>query len=595
MNTETECPNFPFWKTLWGYFQPWRWHLFGAILLNLIVGLAITIETAIPKYLTDSVLMGHQEMGRKAWLAAVILLFYLGDVLVLRMGLYFIGSRIFTLASQQMLSRLRSRFFSHINSLCLRFHARKNSGELFSYLFGAPLTAIVTYLGFVTNTVPYSIFTLIGTLALVGSWNLSMTGVLAICLLGNILLSIRAGNKIKNIQQDYQQFESTLSGQTADLLRGTRFIKMMGLEEKVSKEFSEKAEQLGRRAFSLSMTNSIESIKVEGLSYVFYAILAYMGSLLYLKSRLSVGELLGFLSAFTLLREPLHSIFQASVLQGAAHAGLNRIETVFREQTMTPDPPATQRPVLPDQPSVTFEDVSFSYEDRPTLSHVSFTIPYGQKVALVGPSGAGKSTISALMLRLYDPNGGSIRIGGQDLRSFEHNAVRRQFGVVPQEPFLFNATLRENMRAARPLATDTEIEVALRGAAAWAFIDELPKKLDTMVGEGGFSLSGGQRQRIAIARAILLDPPIFIFDEATSALDTLSERLIQETMERIFEGRTALIVAHRLSTIRFVDRILVFDQGQIVQDGAYSDLASAPGLFAQLLKTQYSTPSAPTA
>ena len=195
MNTETEYPNFPFWKTLWGYFQPWRWHLLGAILLNLIVGVAITIETAIP------------------------------------------------------------------------------------------------------------------------------------------------------------------------------------IEEKVSQEFSEKAEQLGRRAFSLSMTNSIESIKVEGLSYVFYAILAYMGSLLYLKSRLSIGELLGFLSAFTLLRGPLANIFQASVLQGAAHAGLNRIESVFQEQSTTPDPPAAARPVLPAQPIVTFEDVSFAYEDRPTLSHVSFTIP----------------------------------------------------------------------------------------------------------------------------------------------------------------------------------------------------------------------------
>jgi ABC-type multidrug transport system fused ATPase/permease subunit len=588
MNPEPESANFPFWKTLWNYFQPWRWHLVGAISLNLIVGFAITIETAIPKYLTDNVLMGHQETGRKAWLAAVILLVYLGDVLILRMGLYFVGSRIFNLASQQMLSRLRSRFFSHINYLCLRFHARKNSGELFSYLFGAPLTAIVNYLGFVTNTVPYSIFTLAGTLALVGSWNLSMTAVLSVCLLGNIILSVRAGKKIKNFQRDYQQFESTLSGETADLLRGTRFIKMMGLEEKVSKEFSQKAEQLGRRAFWLSMTNSIEGIKVEGLGYLFYAILAYMGSLLYLKSRLTIGELLGFLSAFTLLRGPLNSIFQASVLQGAAHAGLNRIETVFHEQTTTPDPPASQRPVLPARPAVTFDDVSFAYEDRPTLSHVSFTIPYGQKVALVGPSGAGKSTVSAMMLRLYDPNEGSIRLDDQDLRHFHHNAVRRQFGVVPQEPFLFNATLRENIRAARPQATDAELETALRGAAAWSFIDELPKKLDTMVGEGGFSLSGGQRQRIAIARAILLDPPIFIFDEATSALDTVSERLIQETMEKVFEGRTALIVAHRLSTIRFVDPILVFEQGRIVQDGTYRELSAAPGLFSQLLKTQYS-------
>jgi len=593
MEFAREDRTYPFWRTLWKYFYSWRLRLMWAIGLNLLVGLAITLQTAIPKYLTDNVLLGDFSNQDKAFYASLILFAYIFNVLVLRMGVYYVSARIFARVSEDMVSHLRSRFFAHINSLCLRFHTRKSSGELFSYLFGSPLQSVIQFLNFVTTSVPYSAFTLVSTLALVASWNLTMTVILSGCLLTNLYLSQRAGRKIRTLRREYQQYESHISGETADLLRGTRIIKMLAIEDKVSERFSGKAQQLANRAFNLNMTQRVEHMKVEGLSYFFYAALAWVGTLLYLREAVTVGEVLGFLSAFTVLQGPLNSIFQVAVLMGSAHAGLNRIETVFTEESETPNP-SLPEPTPSPTPTVSFDHVWFSYEDRPTLEDVHFEIPYGQRVALVGPSGAGKSTVTNLLLRLYDPNRGAVRLDGHDLRAFAPPTIRRKFGIVPQEPFLFQTTVRENVRVSRPEASDEEIVTALQRAAAWEFVRDLPQQLDTPIGEGGMTVSGGQRQRLAIARALLANPPIFIFDEATSALDNVSEKLIQNTMREMFAGRSAIIVAHRLSTIQFVDRILVFDQGRVVQDGTFAELARAPGLFKELLSSQFGEGESPS-
>jgi ABC-type multidrug transport system fused ATPase/permease subunit len=217
---------------------------------------------------------------------------------------------------------------------------------------------------------------------------------------------------------------------------------------------------------------------------------------------------------------------------------------------------------------------------------VNFCIPYGQSVALVGPSGSGKSTIAQLLLRLYDPDSGRVLFGGHDLRFCAGAEVRRRFGVVPQDPFIFRTSLRQNIKVAKPDATDEEIERACRLANAWEFIEKLPERLDTRVGEGGANLSGGQRQRLAIARAILANPPVFLFDEATSALDTLSEKLIQETLRTVCRGRTTIIIAHRLATVKECDRILVVRDGQIIQDGNYEQLMASEGLFRNMVEGQ---------
>ncbi len=241
---------------------------------------------------------------------------------------------------------------------------------------------------------------------------------------------------------------------------------------------------------------------------------------------------------------------------------------------------------LPPAGEIEMRDVHFAYDDQFVLNGVSFRIPYGQSVALVGPSGSGKSTIAQLLLRLYDPNRGEVLFGGQNIRHSAGSEIRRRFGVVPQDPFIFRTTIRQNLRVAEPEADDDAIEMACRLANAWEFIEKLPDRLDTRVGEGGSNLSGGQRQRLAIARALLANPPAFLFDEATSALDTLSEQLIQETMRRVCAGRSAIIIAHRLATVRDCHRILVVNKGRLEQDGSYEELIARPGLFRELVQGQ---------
>ena len=303
--------------------------------------------------------------------------------------------------------------------------------------------------------------------------------------------------------------------------------------------------------------------------------------------RLTVGQVQAYLAAFMGLQGAMTTLFQLSTQKGAAQAGMDRITAVLRTASTTPDPVGHARPI-PIRGDLELRDVTFGYDvDRPVLRNLNLTIPYGQKVALVGPSGAGKSTVTQLLLRLYDPDQGSVRLSGVDLRHLSGHDLRQHFGVVPQDPFVFRTTVRENLRVARPHATDAEIRLACDRANAWDFIRQLPDGLSTRVGEGGGTLSGGQRQRLAIARALLADPDYFIFDEATSAPGHGQRtQLVQQAMENVAADRTALIIAHRLATVRTCDRILVVDAGRVGQDGTYDELVGQPGLFRDLVRGQ---------
>ena len=249
-------------------------------------------------------------------------------------------------------------------------------------------------------------------------------------------------------------------------------------------------------------------------------------------------------------------------------------------------------PPLPPQwnrlPSVIFENTSFAYgPDEPlVLQEVSFRIEPGQTVALVGPSGAGKTTCTQLLLRFWDPTSGRVLLEGNDLRAFTLDELRAKIALVSQETYLFNTTIRENLRLARPQAADEEIEEAARRANAHNFITELPYSYDTFVGERGIQLSGGQRQRLAIARALLKNAPVLILDEATSHLDAVNEQLIHQALGRLVEGRTTLVIAHRLSTIRDADHIVVLEQGRVVEQGSHAVLLDRNGLYSQLVGAQ---------
>ena len=276
-------------------------------------------------------------------------------------------------------------------------------------------------------------------------------------------------------------------------------------------------------------------------------------------------------------------------VQRAAGAAERLAELLAADDTVR-DPAAPVPVPRPSKGAISFENVTFRYPSRPTVSaldSVSLTVRPGETVALVGPSGAGKTTVIQLLQRFWDPDAGSVRLDGIDLRDMARSDFRKVMALVPQDPVIFAATARENIRFGRPDASDAEVEQAARAAAAHDFLAALPDGYDTSVGERGVMLSGGQKQRIAIARAILRDAAVLLLDEATSALDAESERAVQSAVEGLSRGRTTLIVAHRLATVKKADRIVVFDAGRVVAEGTHDALVAQGGLYARLARLQF--------
>lgn len=552
-----------------------------------ISGGAIAMQNVFTKWLFSYVLQvpditSEERWRRLVWLAVG----YLVLTSITRMAFWHVGYRFFTRAREHVIFDLRRQFFRHVNHLCLRFHGSHSSGELFSYLFGSPLKAVMDFFHHATMNLPGSVALVLVTLGIFWTWDWMIASLLMAASLVSVCMMMRSRRNIEGIQKDFQSVEGAVSGQVADLLRGNKAVKLYAMETTVAQSFEQQADVIRRKSYERDVYSHIEWTKQEGLSYVCFALLMGACTWRYLSGHIDLGIVAACLAAYLGLVGPLQGIFMAFTLWGGASAALERIGAVLDTATTTPDPaeplatPAARAPIV-------FDRVAFGYDPaQPILRELTLSILPGQRVAFVGPSGAGKTTITQLLLRLYDPQSGAVRIGNTDLRTFSTRALRRHFGVVPQDPFVFNTTLRDNLRVARPGADDAAIRRACEQANAWEFIAALPGGLDARVGEGGSMLSGGQRQRLAIARALLAEPACFIFDEATSALDTLSEQLISQAIENNLGDRTAIFIAHRLSTVKHCDCIFVVAGGAVAQAGTYAELIAQPGLFQDLVRGQ---------
>jgi ABC-type multidrug transport system fused ATPase/permease subunit len=584
-----DAPSQPnaFRHHVWPLFLRHRWLLLGALLLNGVHGAAIALQNLAPKWLFAEVLekpglTTAQRWQKLVWLVAG----YLVVSLIVRMAAWHAGYRLFTWTRERVVFALRGQFFRHINHLCLRFHGEHPSGELFSYLFGTPLNNVMQFFQHTSMSVPGGIVTVLTTLAMFWRWDWLVASVLMSTSFASVALMIRARERMQKINREFQSTEGDISGRVADVLRGNKAVKLYAMEQQVEQDFDRQALVIGRKSYERDVLSHIEYMKQESFGYFCYVALMAACTWRYLGGHIDLGTVAACLASYIGLNWPIQVLFQAFTLWGGAEASIDRIGAVLDTPSTTPDPGVAAVP-LPAQAEIVFDHVTFAYEPgQPVLRELSLVIPRGQRLALVGPSGAGKSTLAQLLLRLYDPQSGTVRLGGVDLRQFAASDLRKQFGVVPQDPFIFRTTMRDNVRVARPDATDAAIRHACELANAWEFIARLPGGLDSRVGEGGSSLSGGQRQRLAIARALLADPPCFIFDEATSALDTLSEQLIQDAFEKNLGGRTVIFIAHRLATVKNCDRILVIADGHVTQDGRYDALVAQPGLFQDLVRGQ---------
>ena len=519
---------------------------------------------------------GHEMLFAVAFLPVVMLVRGLGE---------FFSTYLLNLAGLRVIEAVRRDVFGRLQQMHLGFFGRHSVGDLMARLIN-DANAVRLVLVDVSNDLIVQPLTLVFALGYVTWVCLSHDGgfwFLA-CLLvvpAAVLLVRSLALRIQRRTRQGLASASDLNGIAVENLQSAREVRAYGLQEREIRRFDQ-ASREGLRIqgklvrYEKSLSPLIELTAAAGIA----AAIGFGAA-----GGFTLPELLSLIVAFYFAYGPIKRLGNVTSRLSMAAPGLARLEEVLRAEIEVADAPDA-RPLPRVRGDLEFAAVSFGYGAEPVLADVTLRIPAGQSVALVGPSGAGKSTFVNLVPRFFDPRQGTIRIDGQDLRSVRQADLRANIALVSQEPVLFDESILENIRLGRPSATDAEVREAARLAGALEFIEAQPEGFLTKVGERGGRLSGGQRQRVSIARAFLKDAPVLILDEATSALDTDTERSIQQSLARLMKGRTTLIVAHRFSTIRDVDRVLVFEGGRVVADGAREQVYASSELFRRLWDNQ---------
>jgi subfamily B ATP-binding cassette protein MsbA len=510
---------------------------------------------------------------------------FLPAIFILRGVAEFSSSYFLNLAGLRVVESVRRTVFEKLQRMHLGFFGKISVGDLLQRVIN-DANSVRLVLVDISNDILIQPLTMLFALGYVVWLCLSKpNGVLFLACLVVVpvaVFSVRAiGRAIQKRARSGLTFASDLNSIAVENLQAARDVRAYGLQERESSRFAKSSHEGLRMQAKLVRYEKVLSPLIEISAACGIAIAIGVGA--------SVGfkfeELLSLITAFYMAYGPIKKIGFVSNRLHMAEPGLVRLEEIVNAPIEVADLP-NARSLGRVKGEIVMKDLSFAYGKETVLSHVTIAIKAGQSVALVGPSGAGKSTFVNLVPRFFDPQQGSLWVDGVDIREVKQADLRANIALVSQEPILFNETIAENIRIGKPSATDAEIREAAQLAGALDFINSQPQGFNTMVGERGGKLSGGQRQRIAIARAFLKDAPILILDEATSALDTETERSIQNSLSRLMSGRTTLIVAHRFSTIRDVDRILVFDGGRIVADGTRDEIYKTSELFRRLWDNQ---------
>ena len=485
---------------------------------------------------------------------------------------------------QSIVADIQKDLFSHFMVLDLQFFHANPSGQLISRVINDVNVMRVavsdTLTGFGKSVLTLTFLT---GVMFYQDWKLALAAFTIFPFVALFVATI--GRRLRKVSTSIQKELGSLTDRLSQIFQGIRQVQAYGMEDYECKSAGSAIDNVKRL--------NIKSVRIGNLStpvneilvgFVFFGIIVY-GGYEAAEGRMTAGQLGAFLAAFTLAYEPMKKLAR---LNNTLQTGLGAAERVF---DMIDLPPAIKdaegaKPLEEKQPGIEFKDVHFQYEesDLKALDKIAFEAPSGKITALVGPSGGGKTTIMNLIPRFYDVQDGSIEIGGQEIRRLTLQSLRAHIAFVSQDITIFDDTVAANIAYGRPEATEDEIVKAAKAAAAHEFIEGFPEGYQTQVGEDGVKLSGGQRQRISIARAILRDAPILLLDEATSALDNESEKLVQQALEKLQQGRTTLAIAHRLSTVQSADQILVLDQGQIVERGTHDELMEQGGLYAKMYK-----------
>lgn len=521
------------------------------------------------------------------------LAFLIGLSVLMAVGTY-CRFYLVTWLGERVVADLRNAVFDRVLRLDPGFFEVTKTGEILSRLT-TDTTLLQSIIGSSASMALRNLLIMVGGVVMMAVTNPKLTALVLLFVPVVVAPILLIGRRVRKLSRDSQDRVADVGAYAEESLNAIRTVQAFTHEDRDRARFGEDVQNAFDTAIRRTRLRGLLTATVILLVFTSIGVILWVGGNDVLAGTISGGELAAFVFYATLVAFSVGIISEVyGELLRAAGATERLIELLESEPAIQPpDDPAT----LPQPPvgEIRFENVSFRYPSRPdmaALEDFSLTVAPGETVALVGPSGAGKSTVFQLLLRFYDPRHGKVRLDGVDLSLADPSAIRARMALVPQDPVVFGTSGRENIRYGRPDADDAAVEAAARDAAAHDFLSELPEGYDTFLGEKGTRLSGGQKQRLSIARAILRDPSVLLLDEATSALDSANERLVQDALERLMQGRTTLIIAHRLATVVNADRIAVMDRGRIVATGTHDELLKSSPLYARLAELQFSRPGA---
>lgn len=516
---------------------------------------------------------------------AIILLTLLG-LYVISALFSFIQGFVMTGVSQKITYQLRNDIAAKINRLPMHYFDKKTHGEVLSIITNDIDTVSQNLNQSITQIIT-SICTIIGILIMMFSISWTMTLIsLFILPITAFIVKIVVGKSQKYFvsQQEYLAY---VNGQVEEVYGGHTIVKAFNGEEQAIKEFEKANDTLYHSAWKSQFLSGLIHPIMNFVGNVGYVAVAILGGYLAIKGRITVGNIQSFIQYNKQFTQPINQIAQVSSMLQSMVAAAERVFIFLEEKE---EQESTKNPVSTKdiKGNITFDHVAFGYdEDRTIINDFNATVKDGQKIAIVGPTGAGKTTMVKLLMRFYDVTKGEILIDGYNIKDFDRGELRKMFGMVLQDTWLFNGSIKDNIKYGNPEASDNEVIEAAKAAHVHHFIKTLPKSYDMVIGEESSNISAGQKQLMTIARVILTDPKILILDEATSSIDTRTEQQIQAAMDNLMKGRTSFIIAHRLSTIKNADLILVMNHGDIVEQGTHKELLQKDGFYAKLYNSQF--------